>query len=308
MNRGLSGSKIATILKLGRRRVAKIIDHLIETKKKGKRRVSQLKPYHAVIQDLFKRGHTIAFIKSKLPQRCKKINRSTLWRYIQQYCKSPTTTTLRRDAGEIAYVSVIRLTDAKDIYLFSMLLGCSRYGYFCVFKFDDVKSFLKCHARGFRYFTGVPRRIVLCEISGLDLSDSDKNYYAAFLFHYGSCPDASESKSMDENECSDQVKIIKEQISCYFFHGDHKKIARRIRDVYMPAYNSSRHPLTGRSIGQEFKQKEAAQLCRLPRKPFRFQTHDSKRNQKILKSAICSVQKCRQGLKNTLKKNCRKPK
>lgn len=307
MNRGLSGSKIAAILKMGRKRVATIISHLIETKKKGKQRVSQLKAYHAVISDLFMRGHTVAYIKSKLPVKCKKINRSTLWRYIQQHCKSSSATPLDRKAGEVAYVSVVRLKDAKDIYLFSLLLGRSRYGYFCVFKFDHVKSFLKCHARGFRYFAGVPRCIVLCEISGLDLSDSEKSYYRAFLFHYGTIGGTPQMHSPDANQCSDQVGIIKEQISCYFFHDNFKKIARRIRYTYMPAYNASRHPETGRSISQEFKQNEADLLLQLPRKSFRLYSNNAKRNQKNIKPIICSTKKCKHGSKNSSKKNYQKP-
>ncbi len=268
LKKGSTKNRIAVALEMGRKRVDKIVTQLIETKKKGRERVSQLKPYHRLIGELITRGHTISFIKGKLPAKCKKINRSTLWRYIQQNCMAPVKLPFTDNAGEMAYVSVVRIADAHYVYLFTMLLGCSRYGYFCVFRSGQLQAFLDCHVQGFHHFGGAPRRVRLCEISTLRFSGKDHKQYKKFLLHYRAYAETGKYIIQKENQCRDQLKTIKEQILCHFFHSDFKKITRCIRYTYMPAYNFSVHPSTGRSIAQEFKQCEQKQLTPLPGMPF----------------------------------------
>lgn len=255
------------MLKIGRKKVSSIVDQLVKSRKKGKQRVSGLDSCRELIKECVSKEMPLTCIREKLPGDLKNIHRSTLWRYIQKYCRGSSQSHFIDLPGTVAYVSFIRICDTDNIFLFSLIMGYSKYGYFSPSRHAHLYAFLHCHVQCFQHLGGVPRCIRLCEVSCLHLSNKDCTYYCRFLKHHGSRFETGRQYE-NINLCNEQLQIIKEQILSQFFHPDFKALVRSIRHVHLPAYNQTVLPGMGRSIAKEFRQCEQKELLPIPPKPF----------------------------------------
>ncbi len=268
---GSSKTAIAQKLGISRSRVSNLVKQLIVARAKGRQRISGLRRYHKQINRWVKLGFDLKSMRENLEKLNMKVHISTINRYVRKHCdlSSPPYCDL---PGKTGYLSVIRITPSGDTCLFILILGYSRYGSFHLLRLPQLTSFLNCHIACFKHLGGVPCRIKLCELSGLNLSASDLASYKQFLTYYGASTEDRVCDASHERFYREQVQEIIKQILGIFFHCDYKRFSKTIQHKYTPAFNLSVHPLTGRPVNKEFTGAEKNKLLSLPKKHFQLPT------------------------------------
>lgn len=124
---------------------------------------------------------------------------------------------------DFGYVGRVIWCDGKlrGIYVFSMGLSYSRLRYYEAVFSQDVKTFLKCHINGFRFFNGVPKVVKIDNLKSgiLEASFYEPLYqqeYLRFANYYGFKPVACRIRTpTDKGKAEANIKYVKNN----FFKG-----------------------------------------------------------------------------------------
>jgi len=133
---------------------------------------SSVAPYRQVVVKLREQGVEIAAIRQRLQDDYGfRSSYAAVWRFVQQLEPKPAQATVRVEVkpgaeGQVDFGSAGQLIDPRTgqlrtAWAFVMTLSFSRHQY-VEFVFDQkVATWLQCHLNAFRYFGGVPARMVI---------------------------------------------------------------------------------------------------------------------------------------------------
>jgi transposase len=161
----------------------------------------------------------------------------------------------------------------RRVWAFAMVLACSRHLFVRPVLTMDQAAWTEAHVEAFRFFGGVPRRLVPDNLrTGVDkpdLYDPKLNRsYAELAAHYGTLVDpARRSKPRDKARIERPMPYIRDSLGREFTSVPQMQAAARdwCRDV---AGRRSSRPLGGAAPGSVFNAVEAEALQPLPAKPF----------------------------------------
>jgi transposase len=132
---------------------------------------SSVEPYREVVRELRRRGTEIAAIYERLKERGYTGSYSAVYRFVrkQEPRRPDVTVRVETKPGEVAQVDfgyAGRMVDPqtgelRKTWAFVMTLGWSRHQYVEFVGDQKVATWLRLHRNAFRFFGGVPQRVVI---------------------------------------------------------------------------------------------------------------------------------------------------
>jgi transposase len=161
----------------------------------------------------------------------------------------------------------------RIIWLFSMVLGCSRYLYLRYVWRQTLDEVVRCHIAAFEEFGGVPREILYdrMKTAVIDEDDEGVNYNPTLMSlasHYGFQPRACRPyRAKTKGKVERPFRYVRQD----FFLGrsfyDLEDLNAQLDDWRHKLANSRVHGTTGRVVNEAFAD-EQPQLKPLPAHPF----------------------------------------
>jgi hypothetical protein len=158
----------------------------------------------------------------------------------------------------------------RVVWLFSMVLGHSRYLFarFCLHQ--DLQTLLRLHIEAFEHFAGVPRQILYDRMKSAVLGEGEDQHivYNASLLalasHYGFAPRACKAyRAKTKGKVERPFRYIRQD----FFLGGHfanlEDLNRQLERWLSDVANARVHGTTDRVVAEHFAQ-ERASLAALP--------------------------------------------
>lgn len=199
-NKGYSKSKIAEMLNVNRKTVAKVLREIDE---KGyverKKKPSILDEHEEYLKIQSNKDLSVMRIFQDM-QREFGYDGSydTVKRYIKNLKTEPkkaymVLNTLPGEESQVdfGYIGSLKLNNrSKKAWVFVMTLSHSRYMYVQIVFDQTVKTFIDCHKNAFKYFGGVPETVKIDNLKA-GILEADfyepvvQKDYAAFAAHYG---------------------------------------------------------------------------------------------------------------------------
>jgi len=158
----------------------------------------------------------------------------------------------------------------RVVWLFSMILGHSRYLFarFCLHQ--DLQTLLRLHIEAFEHFAGVPREILYDRMKSAVLGEGEDQHivYNASLLalakHYGFAPRACKAyRAKTKGKVERPYRYIRQDFFLAAHFANLEDLNRQLERWLAQIANARVHATTDRVIGEHFAQ-ERASLLPLP--------------------------------------------
>src|SRR5690242_6463782 len=158
----------------------------------------------------------------------------------------------------------------RVVWLFSMILGHSRYLFarFCLHQ--DLQTLLRLHIEAFEHFAGVPREILYDRMKSAVLGEGEDQHivYNASLLalakHYGFAPRACKAyRAKTKDKVERPYRYIRQDFFLAAHFANLEDLNRQLERWLAQIANARVHATTDRVIGEHFAQ-ERASLLPLP--------------------------------------------
>ena len=158
----------------------------------------------------------------------------------------------------------------RVVWLFSMILGHSRYLFarFCLHQ--DLQTLLRLHIEAFEHFAGVPREILYDRMKSAVLGEGEDQHivYNASLLalaqHYGFAPRACKAyRPKTKGKVERPYRYIRQDFFLAAHFANLEDLNRQLERWLAQIANARVHATTDRVIGEHFAQ-ERASLLPLP--------------------------------------------
>ena len=157
----------------------------------------------------------------------------------------------------------------RSVWLFSIVLGHSRYLWARFVEHQDLQTVLRCHMQAFEYLGGVPREILYDRMKAAVLGEHDRHIIyntkmLAFAKHYGFAPRACKAyRAKTKGKVERPFRYIRQD---FFLARQFLNLAdmnRQLRDWLDTVANVRVHGTTQRVVAQHFAE-ERPSLQALP--------------------------------------------
>ena len=164
---------------------------------------------------------------------------------------------------------------ARTVWLFSMVLGCSRYLWAEFVMHQDLSAVLRCHMAAFEHFGGVPHEILYDRMKTAVLGEPDADqpviYNGKLLGcadHYGFTPRACQAyRAKTKGKVERPFRYIRADFFMARSFVDLNDMNRQLRVWLYDTANVRRHGTTDRIVAEHFAEERSA-LKPLPRGRF----------------------------------------
>jgi len=152
----------------------------------------------------------------------------------------------------------------RSIWLFSIVLGHSRYLWARFVEHQDLQTLLRCHMQAFEYLGGVPREILYDRMKAAVLGEQDKHIIyntkmVAFAKHYSFAPRACKAyRAKTKGKVERPFRYIRQD---FFLARQFLNLAdlnRQLRDWLDTVANVRVHGTTQRVVAQHFAEERPA--------------------------------------------------
>ena len=155
---------------------------------------------------------------------------------------------------------------ARTVWLFSMVLGCSRFLWAEFVMHQDLSAVLRCHMAAFEQFGGVPREILYDRMKTAVLGEPDADQpviynekLLACADHYGFTPRACQAyRAKTKGKVERPFRYIRADFFMARSFVDLNDMNRQLRVWLHDTANARRHGTTDRIVAEHFAEERSA--------------------------------------------------
>lgn len=240
-------------------------------------RAKVLDDHQKQIAEYYEEGLTAHLIHRRLTQeKGLTISYPSVARAVEQLKKHEVYIPLQSAPGEEAQVDFGYMGTFQShgkpvkVWVFSMVLSHSRYGYYRLVTTQKISAFIECHYKAFEYFGGVPKTVKLDNLkAGVITPDFYEpvlqEQYAEFLSYYSCAGIACRvRRPQDKGKVESSIKYVKNNFLKNFQGSDYEKLIYDLKAWNEQICNRRVHGTTRKVPEQVFNSIEKLSLSILP--------------------------------------------